>query len=140
MSFSWRSALRGCTLAGMLLAVEPAHAEYLRIQLRVYGLDCELCARGVSASVERLNGVKSVEVSLKKGILDITLTPGNTFKMSDLRKRIRENGFRSMEAKVTALGKFDGSKFEVLGSGESFDVSNPESKGPPPVEFTFEIH
>lgn len=139
MTFFWRSALRCAALAGLLLTVEPVRAEYLRIQLRVYGLDCELCARGVSASIERLAGVKSVEVSLKKGMLDIALTPGNTFKMSDLRKRIRENGFRSMEATVTAVGEYNGSKFEVLGSGESYDIKSPSSQSLTPVEVTFDI-
>src|ERR1700752_2571344 len=80
-------------LAGLLVVAQPAGAEYLRIQLKVYGLDCELCARGVGESVHRLAGVKSVEVSLKKGMLGIELIPGNSFKMSDLRKRIRDNGF-----------------------------------------------
>jgi copper chaperone CopZ len=133
------SVLRRVALAGLLLGVTPLHAEYLRIQMRVYGLDCELCARGVSASIQRLNGVKSVDVSLKRGSVDIALKPGNTFKMSDLRKRIRENGFRSMEATVTAVGQFNGSKFEVLGSGESYDVSSPDSKSDTPVEATFEV-
>ena len=139
MSFSAKSGLRSIAGVSLLLAVTPLHAEYLRIQMRVYGLDCELCARGVSASIQRLNGVKSVDVSLKKGSLDIALKPGNTFKMSDLRKRIRENGFRSMEATVTAVGRFEGSKFEVLGSGESYDVSSPDSNAPSPVEETFEV-
>ena len=139
MSFSAGNVLRSIAGAVLLLAVTPLQAEYLRIQMRVYGLDCELCARGVSASIQRLNGVKSVDVSLKKGSLDIALKPGNTFKMTDLRKRIRENGFRSMEATVTAIGRFEGSKFEVLGSGESYDVSSPDSKATIPVEETFEV-
>lgn len=139
MSFSGRSALRTIALVGWLVVVQPVQAEYLRIQMRVYGLDCELCARGVGFSVQRLDGVKSVDVSLKKGILDIVLKRGNTFKMSDLRKRIRENGFRSMEATVTAVGQSNGSKFEVLGSGESYDVSSPVSKLATPVELTFDV-
>lgn len=60
--------------------------------------------------------------------------------MSDLRKRIRENGFRPMEATVTPLGQFNGSKFEVLGSGESYDVSSTDSKSSTPVDLTFEVH
>jgi copper chaperone CopZ len=139
MIFPVRRGIRSVALAGLLLAVTPLRAEYLRIQMRVYGLDCELCARGVSASIQRLKGVKSVDVSLKKGSVDIALEPGNTFKMSDLRKRIRENGFRSMEATVTAVGQFNGSRFEVLGSGESYDVSSPDSKAETPVEATFEV-
>jgi copper chaperone CopZ len=139
MTFSWTSALRGTALAGLLLAVVPVHAEYLRIEIRVYGLDCGLCARGVSAYIHRMAGVESVDVSLKKGLLEIVLIPGNTFKMSDLRKRIRENGFRPMEATVTAVGEFKGSKFEVLGSGESYDVSSHDTKPMAPMELTFDV-
>jgi copper chaperone CopZ len=139
MSFSWTNMFRGVVLAGLLLAVEPVHAEYLRIQLRVYGLDCGLCARGVSANIQRMAGVKSVEVNLKKGLLEIVLLPGNTFKMSDLRKRIRENGFRSMEATVTAVGEFKGSMFEVLGSGESYNIGSPDSGASANVERTFDV-
>lgn len=130
--------MRMVALAAMFFSANCLHAQYVRIQLRVYGLDCELCARGVAASIMRLDGVKSVAVQLKQGMLDITLKPDNKFKMSSLRKRIEDNGFRSMEATVTALGKFDGSRFEVLGSGESYDVKVPDSNPPPPVELTFE--
>jgi copper chaperone CopZ len=139
MTFSWRSTFRGIVLGGLLLAIEPARAEYRRIQLKVYGLDCELCARGVSASVHRLAGVSSVKLSLKTGILEIELTPGNTLKMSDLRNRIRENGFRPMEATVTAVGRFNGSRFEVLGTGESYDVPVPDAKAVDAPELTFQV-
>jgi copper chaperone CopZ len=131
--------LRGAALVWLLLAVEPVHAEYLQIKLRVYGLDCQLCARGVGATIQRMPGVKSVDVSLKTGMLEIILVRGNTFKMSELRKRIRENGFRSMEATVTAVGEFNGPKFEVLGSGESYNVRNPDPTTPAPVEVTFDV-
>ncbi len=135
-----RSAFSAVVLAGLLLAVRPARAEYLRIQTKVYGLDCELCARGVAASIHRLTGVKSVEVSLNKGMLEIELLPGNAFKMSDLRKRIRDNGFRAMEATVTAVGRFSGSRFEVVGSGESYEVSRPDPKTGSLLELTFDVH
>jgi copper chaperone CopZ len=139
MTFFLNRVFRGTVLCGLVLALQPVHAEYRRIQLKVYGLDCELCARGVSASVHRMSGVQSVEVSLKTGILGIDLSPGNTFKMSDLRNRIRENGFRPMGATVTAVGRFNGSKFEVLGTGESYEVTAPEAKRADDQELTFEI-
>ena len=135
-----RSTLRAVVLLALLLACLPLRAEYLRIQLRVYGLDCELCARGVGASVHRMPGVRSVEVSLKTGMLGIQLMPGNTLKMSDLRKRIRENGFRPMEATVTALGRLSGSKFEVLGTGEVYDVAEATKNSVNPTELTFDVH
>jgi len=81
-----------------------------------------------------------VNVSLKTGLLDIVLAHGNSFKMSDLRKRIRQNGFRSMDAKVTAIGRFNGSSFEVLGTGESYDLGRHDSNAANPVEMTFDVH
>jgi copper chaperone CopZ len=127
-------------LAALLVSVEPLHAEYRKIQLRVYGLDCGLCARGVAASVQRLAGVKSVDVDIKKGMVDIVLVPGNKFKMTDLRKRIRENGFRPVEGTVTAVGEFTrSSNFEVVGSGESYDIGAPGSNTSGLIERTFKV-
>lgn len=134
-----RRAFSGVALAWLLLTARPACAEYLKIHLKVYGLDCELCARGVSKSIGRIAGVQSVDVSLKTGMLEITLTPRNTFRMSDLRKRIKENGFRSMEATVTALGQARGSKFEVTGTQESYDLGSRAPATADPVEVTFEV-
>jgi len=133
-----RTVLRRAMI--LLLLVIPLRAEYLRIELTIYGLDCELCARGVSASIKKLAGVHSAKISLQTGVLEIVLEPGNNFKMSDLRKRIRQNGFRSMGAKITALGVFKGSKFEVLGTGESYPLPNHDSAAETPERITFEIH
>jgi cation transport ATPase len=136
---SVKNTLRAVAVVGILLAAVPLHAEYLRIQLHVLGLDCDLCARGVSASIQRMAGVESVEVILKTGTLEIALVPGNSVKMSELRKRIRDNGFRATDAKVTAIGRFNGQKFEVVGPSESYDVRS-DSKATDPVSITFDIH
>jgi len=133
------SGLRIAPLALLLLAAMPVRAEYLYIQLKIFGLDCELCARGVSASIGKLAGIESVKVSIKTGVLDIVLARGNKFKMSDLRKRIRQNGFRAMEAKVTAIGRFNGSKFEVLGADESYDVGRRDAAADTQLELTFDV-
>lgn len=131
-----RHLIRVTMFAGILAGANCLHAQYVRIQLRVYGLDCELCARGVAYSVMRLDGVNSVAVHLKQGTLDITLKPDNKFKMSSLRKRIQDNGFRPIEATVTANGKFNGSRFEVFGTGESYEIEVPDSTQPQ-MELTF---
>jgi copper chaperone CopZ len=129
--------LTGLGLLALLIDAQPARGEYLRIDIDVYGMDCGLCARGVAAYVGRMHGVKSVDVSLKKGLLQIVLEPGNTLKMADLRKRIRDNGFRSTDAKVTAKGEFDGARFVVSGCGDSYELQKAESPGT--VELTFAI-
>ena len=141
MTFSARRSLRILILVLLLQAAKPACAEYLRIQLKVYGLDCELCARGLSTSIGRLAGIEGVKVSLKSGMLDISLARGNKLKLSDVRRRVRENGFRPMDATVTAVGRFKGSRFEILGLGELYDLRHQESQsaGTAPVEVTFNV-
>jgi copper chaperone CopZ len=140
MTFALKKVLRMAGITAILVAAPAARAEYLSIHLKVYGLDCEVCARGVSASVGRLPGIESVNVSLKTGLLEIVLTRGNTFKLSDLRKRIKENGFRSMEATVTAVGRLNGSKFEVSGTGESYDLGKKALNSAETTELTFDVH
>jgi hypothetical protein len=44
-----------------------------------------------------------------------------------------------MEATVTAVGRFDGSRFEVLGTGESYNVPVPDAKGVEGLELTFDV-
>jgi hypothetical protein len=44
-----------------------------------------------------------------------------------------------MEATVTAVGRFNGSRFEVLGTGESYDVPVPDAKAVDAPELTFEV-
>lgn len=138
MTSSMDKAVRAA-IALMLFTAAPVRAEYLRIQLRVFGLDCELCARGVSATVRKMDGVESVNISLKTGLLQVVLTRGNKFSMSALRKRIRENGFRPMDAIVDAYGRFNGTKFEVLGSGESYDLGRKAVSSDALMELTFNI-
>jgi len=139
MSAAISRVLRRAALGFLFLASSKLQAEYLHILLKIYGLDCELCARGVSASVARLDGVESVKVSVKTGLLEISLKPGNTFKIKDLRKRIRQNGFRAMEATVTADGRFEGSRFEVDGAGEFYDLGRRSSEQQTAHEVTFDI-
>lgn len=125
-------------LGAVLLAVAPLRAEYLKIQLHVKGLDCQLCARGVGASIQRIAGVESVVIGLNKGVLDIVLAPGNHVALSDLRRRIRENGFRSTQATVNAIGRPSASGFQIIGTDESWNV-NEGDETLQPIELTFEV-
>jgi hypothetical protein len=45
-----------------------------------------------------------------------------------------------MSSRVTALGRLNGSKFEVLGTGESYDVPEPNKDAASPAELRFDIH
>jgi copper chaperone CopZ len=58
----------------------------------------------VRVAVRKLEGVESVDVSLERASADIRLRPGNRVALAQLRQIIRDNGFTSKEATVTALG------------------------------------
>jgi hypothetical protein len=74
--------------------------------------------------MQKVKGVEKVQVSLNDGVTILDLKPANTVKLSDLRQVIKNNGFVSNEAQMTARGRvttINGqATFEVAGSGERF--------------------
>ena len=74
--------------------------------------------------MQKVPGVATVEVRLNQGLTVLDLKPGNTVTLSNLRQVIRNSGFTTPEARVTAQGAVrmaDGRLlFEVSGSRERF--------------------
>jgi hypothetical protein len=58
----------------------------------------------VRVAVLKLEGVESVQVSLERAVAEIRLARGNRMTLSRLRQLIKDNGFTSKEAGVTAFG------------------------------------
>lgn len=86
----------------------------------------------MSVSVKKIAGVESVHVYLNKGLVDITLKPGNTVKLAQLRKAIRDDAFTPKQARVTVIGKLfhEGGRleFKVAGTNEEFPVRSTTQK------------
>jgi copper chaperone CopZ len=59
----------------------------------------------VSVLVKRIDGVESVDVSLKEGAATVKLKPGNHVTVDEVRDAIRKNGFTPKDADVTIAGK-----------------------------------
>ena len=55
-------------------------------------------------AVRKLEGVESVDVSLERAVAEIRLAPGNRVTLARLRQLVKDNGFTSKEAVVTAIG------------------------------------
>jgi copper chaperone CopZ len=58
----------------------------------------------VRVVVGKIEGVRSVKVSLKEGVATIQLAPDNRVKLSRIREAIRSNGFTAREAEVQVAG------------------------------------
>jgi hypothetical protein len=68
--------------------------------------------------MQKVDGVQSVQVSLKVGVTTLELRPDNKVTLSQLRLVIKNNGFVSKEAQVVARGLVVANGFDVAGSGE----------------------
>ena len=53
----------------------------------------------------KVEGVQSVDVTLKRGVAHITLKDGNAVTLSQLRKTIKDAGYTSQAATITAAGQ-----------------------------------
>ena len=68
--------------------------------------------------MQRIEGVDSVQVSLKEGKTTLELRLGNRVTLAQLRTAIKNNGFVSKEVQVVARGSVRSEGFEVSGSAE----------------------
>ncbi|MFC7394194.1 copper chaperone CopZ [Scopulibacillus cellulosilyticus] len=60
--------------------------------LKVQGMSCGHCVNAIEGSVGKLNGVKSVEVHLDKGEVDVTFDP-ETVSLREITDTIEDQGY-----------------------------------------------
>ncbi|MBI4539172.1 MAG: heavy-metal-associated domain-containing protein [Gemmatimonadetes bacterium] len=64
-----------------------------RIELRVTGLSCPLCAYGLEKKLKKLEAVERVSVELKTGLVVLDLGDGAQLSDERLRAVVQEAGF-----------------------------------------------
>ena len=115
-------AQHSCSLAPRPSSIARI-AQYRRVELKILGMDCAICAHGVRVAVQKVAGVESVELSLERAQADIRLIKDNRVSLDQFRKIVKGNGFEPRQATVTAIGtvrEVDGKlAFEVSGVAPS---------------------
>jgi copper chaperone CopZ len=80
----------------------------------------------VGVAIKKIEGVKSVEVSLNQGLARVYMKSDNKVTLQQLRKAIETRGFTPKEAKVKVKGKVvesDGvHQLEVTGTRDKFKI------------------
>lgn len=113
-------------LAGILGAA-PLRAELRHVDMTVFGMDCATCAHAMSVSIQKIPGVESVNVNINRGLVTVTLKPGNTVTMEQIRTAILDDAFTPKGAQVVVIGELasqDGKlQFKVADSNEIFPVA-----------------
>jgi hypothetical protein len=81
----------------------------------------------VRVALEKVEGIESVSVTLKRGVAHITLAKGNTVTIAQLRRIIKDAGYTSRDATVMVAGTVraerSGLSLTVSGTKEVFDLS-----------------
>jgi mercuric ion binding protein len=83
-----------------LIASGLSFAAGTRYELRVDGLACPFCAYGIEKKFTRTEGVESVDIDLKNGLVIVNTFEGTKFSEDELKTIIDDTGFtmKSMSA------------------------------------------
>lgn len=73
--------------------INNAMAAGTKYDLRVDGLACPFCAYGIEKIFIKTEGVKSVDIDLKNGLVIVKTEAGKTFTESELEEIINDTGF-----------------------------------------------
>ncbi len=70
--------------------------------------------------IGKIEGVRSVKVSLKEGVATIQFAPANRVTLARIREAIRSNGFTPREAELTVAGS-------LASRGDTLTLAVPET-------------
>ena len=86
--------------------------------------------------MRKVEGVADVTVSLKEGLTLLELKPGNTVTIAGLRTVLKNNGFVSRDADITATGRrISDDTFEVAGTREQLPIGKVVSDAADKIRF-----
>ena len=111
----------------LTLSTLVAHAEYERVNLTVFGMDCAPCAHAIHVSMKGIQGVNTVDVDLNTGLVSIKLTLGNSAAMRQFNEAVEKNGFTHKDANIVVRGQVSGSAqapfLEVTGTKDRYALT-----------------
>lgn len=70
----------------------PLMAADQKATIKVYGMSCQVCANGVSASLKNLKGVKNADVSVKDAQA-VVLYDDKQVSVAQIKQQIEKSGF-----------------------------------------------
>ncbi len=82
--------------------VNTAQAEEKKVELKIKGMGCEMCANAIEKVISRCAGVMGCEVSYKKGKATIEIEVGKA-KAGEIIEAIEDAGFDVPEWEIPEL-------------------------------------
>lgn len=93
----------------VLGAAAPALANVAHYDVRVDGLACPFCVRGLKKKLGELPGVRNVDVSLEQGRATFDVAPDTVLLPAPVREAVVDAGFSPREISIRAAGTVRGS-------------------------------
>ncbi len=92
---------------------QAAHSRILEVTVTVEGLACPFCAYGIEKKLKRVEGVKSIDVQMEKGVVIITGKDDRSVNIGQVPGAVKDSGFslKQMKVRVTGIARKDGEKF-----------------------------
>lgn len=96
--------IRTTVLAISLLLPVAVFANPTTYQLRVDGLACPFCAYGIEKQLKRTDGVETIDIDIKTGVVTVTMAEGATLTEAQAKRIVNDAGFT-----LAGFKKLDGS-------------------------------
>lgn len=87
-----------------LLTSSAAQAQIHTLTVTVEGMSCPFCAYGVEKKLKKVEGVESVEISMKEGTAALTAKKGQSINIGRVPKTVRDAGFSPGTITIAAIG------------------------------------
>jgi len=82
------------TLISFLILVPLAWSKEVKVELKISGMLCELCAKGIETQLAKLPGVKAATVSYETATA-IVVYDDTRVSLRKLKKTIEKSGFKA---------------------------------------------
>ena len=121
----------------LIVSATSTLASVNEVRLYVEGLACPFCTFGIEKSLKKVEGVVSLETTIRTGLVRIQLEPGAQLDPAALEEAIKRAGFTPSRIEATITGKLSTSNehpaFASSGTGQTFRLVEPGAEG------TFEL-
>lgn len=109
-----------------IFSLSGVMAQLIKVDQEVFGMDCAPCAYGLERGLRKMDGLKSVKVSLNDGKAYLKLASDNELTLQKIQEEVKNNGFSARTTEVTLRGELfkDGNDWKIKVNGETFKVSD----------------
>ena len=117
----------------LIVSATSTLASVNEVRLYVEGLACPFCTFGIEKSLKKVEGVVSLETTIRTGLVRIQLEPGAQLDPAALEEAVKRAGFTPSRIEATITGKLSTSNeypaLAASGSGQTFRLVEPGAEG-----------